>query len=164
MFRKNSGIEKFQAEEGGSFTVWSKIFLSHRTEKTSPGNHSVFQEISSREKNFMDKRGEGGITIFRPKIFVSLYQNISFENTLVFQKNSFIEIFHAQEGRGITGLSKIFVSHYRNEKLCKGTLLSSRNFLVSKKNYGEEGAYHDFQLKFLCLTVAKTILRESYCF
>ena len=147
MFRKNSGIEKFQAEEGGSFTVWSKIFLSHRTEKTSPGNHSVFQEISSRGKIFMDKRGEGGgregggrgeggITIFRPKVFVSLYQNISFENTLVFQKNSFIEIFHAQEGRGITRLSKIFVSHYRNVKLCKGTLLSSGNFLVSKKNYG----------------------------
>ena len=60
MFRKNSGIEKFQAEEGGSFTFWSKIFLTHRTEKTSPGNHSVFQEISSREKIFMDKRGEGG--------------------------------------------------------------------------------------------------------
>ena len=136
MFRKNSGIEKFQAEEGGSFTVWSKIFLSHRTEKTSPGNHSVFQEISSREKIFMDKRGEGGITIFRPKVFVSLYQNISFENTLVFQKNSFLEIFHAQEGRDITGLPKNFVSHYRNEKLRKGTLLSSGNFLISKKNFG----------------------------
>ena len=128
--------KSFKQRRGGSFTVWSKFFLSHRTEKTSPVNHSVFQEISRKEKIFMDKRGEGGITIFRPKVFVSLYQNISFENTLVFQKNSFIEIFHAQEGRGITGLSKIFLSHYRNEKLCKGTLLSSRNFLVSKKNYG----------------------------
>ena len=57
MFRKNSGIEKFQAEEGGSFTVWSKNFLSHRTEKTSPGNHSVFQKISGREQIFMDKKG-----------------------------------------------------------------------------------------------------------
>ena len=91
MFRKNSGIEKFHAEEGGSFTGWSKFFLSHRTEKTSPGNHSVFQKISGREKIFMEKRGEdGGITIFRPKVLVSLYQNISLENTLVFQKNSFI--------------------------------------------------------------------------
>ena len=74
MFRKNSGIEKFQAEEGGSFTVWSKIFLSHRTEKTSPGNHSVFQEISSREKNFMDKRGEGGgreVSQFSVQTFLS---------------------------------------------------------------------------------------------
>ena len=50
MFRKNSGIENFQAKEGGSFTIFSKFFLSHRTEKTSPGNHSVFQKISGREK------------------------------------------------------------------------------------------------------------------
>ena len=57
MFRKNSGIEKFQAEEGGSFTVWSKIFLSHRTEKTSPGNHSVFQKISGREQIYASQRG-----------------------------------------------------------------------------------------------------------
>ena len=145
MFRKNSGIEKFQAEEGGSFTVWSKIFLSHRTEKTSPVNHSVFQEISRKEKIFMDKRGEGGITIFRPKVFVSLYQNISFENTLVFQKNSFIEIFHAQEGRGITGLSKIFVSHYRNEKLCKGTLLSSGSGI--EKKLGIRGGLSRFSVE-----------------
>ena len=94
MFRKNSGIEKFQAEEGGSFTVWSKNFLSHRTEKTSPGNHSVFQKISGREQILMDEKG-GGITIFRPKVFISLFQNISLENTLVFQEESFIENFHA---------------------------------------------------------------------
>ena len=138
MFRKNSGIEKFQAEEGGSFTVWSKIFLSHRTKKTSQGTILCFRKFLVGKKFSWTRggrEGEGGITIFRPKVFVSLYQNISFENTLVFQKNSFIEIFHAQEGRGITGLSKIFVSHYRNEKLCKGTLLSSGNFLVSKKSY-----------------------------
>ena len=50
MFRKNSGFEKFQAKEGGSFTFLSKIFLSHWTEKTSPENHSVFQKISGRKK------------------------------------------------------------------------------------------------------------------
>ena len=70
MFRKNSGIENFQAKEGGRFTVLSKSFLSHRNEKNSPGNHSVFQKISGREKYFMDKRGGGGITIFRRKVFV----------------------------------------------------------------------------------------------
>ena len=31
-------------------------------------------------------------------------------------------------------MSKLFVSQDRNEKLCKGTLLFSRKFLVSKKN------------------------------
>ena len=43
-------------------------------------------------------------------------------------------------------LSKFFVSQDRNEKLCKGTLLLSGNSLVSKKKYGKEGAYHDFQV------------------
>ena len=79
----------------GNLHGFVENFLSHRTEKTSPGNHSVFQKISGTEKYFMDKRGGGGITIFRWKVFVSLYQNISLENTLVFQENSFIENFHA---------------------------------------------------------------------
>ena len=41
----------------------------------------------------MDKKG--GITILRRKIFVSLYQNIALESTLLFQETSFIENFHA---------------------------------------------------------------------
>ena len=45
-------------------------------------------------KKIMNKRG-GGITIFRRKVFVSLYQNISLENTLIFEKNFFIENFQA---------------------------------------------------------------------
>ena len=49
MFRKYSVIEIFQAKEGGSFTVLS-IFVSHRTEKTLPGNHSEFQKNSGGEK------------------------------------------------------------------------------------------------------------------
>ena len=47
-------------------------------------------------------------------------------------------------GGGIFVLSKVFVSQDRNEKIYKGTLQFSGRFLVSKKVYGEEGAYHDF--------------------
>ena len=83
----------FQAKEGGSFTVLSKFFFLTGPKKL-PGNHSVFQKISGREKNLWI-RGGGGITIFRRKVFVSLYQNISLENTSVFQKISFIENFDA---------------------------------------------------------------------
>ena len=93
-FERIQVSKSFKQRRGGSFTVWSKNFLSHRTEKTSPGNHSVFQKISGREQIFMDKKG-GGITIFRPKVFISLFQNISLENTLVFQEESLIENFHA---------------------------------------------------------------------
>ena len=42
----------------------------------------------------MDKRG-GGITIFRREVFVSQCQNISLDNTLVFQKIFLVENFHA---------------------------------------------------------------------
>ena len=91
---KEFWYQNVSSKGGGSFTVFSKIFLSHRTEKTSPENHSVFQKISGREKYFLDKRGEG-VSQFSVEVFVSLYRNISLENTLVFQKNSFIENFHA---------------------------------------------------------------------
>ena len=56
MCRKNSGIEQIQAKKGGSFTVFSKPFLSLRTDKSSPGDHSVFQINSGRKKVFMKKR------------------------------------------------------------------------------------------------------------
>ena len=74
------------------------------------------------------------------------------------------KIFVHRKGGGITILSIFFVPQDRNEIFCKGTLLFSRNFLVSKKIYGWEGAYHDFQSKFICLSVPKIFVRECYCF
>ena len=41
-------------------------------------------------------------------------------------------------------------------------LLFSGIFLVSKKKYGREGAYHDLQSKILCLTLPKTFVREPH--
>ena len=113
LFRKTSGIEKFQAKEGWSFAVLSKMFSSHRTEKTSPGNHSVFQKISGRE-NFLWKRW--GVSGFSVKVFVSLYRNISLENTLVFQKNSFTENFHAWEGGRASRFCPNLLSHRTETK------------------------------------------------
>ena len=54
---KKFWYRKFSSKGGGSFKVLSKFFLSHRTEKTSPGNHSVFQKISGREKFSWIRRG-----------------------------------------------------------------------------------------------------------
>ena len=62
----------------------------------------------------MDKRGGGGVSRFSVEVFVSLYRKISLENTLVFQKNSFIENFHAQEGGGASRFCRKFLS-YRTE-------------------------------------------------
>ena len=90
-------------------------------------------KISRREKYFMDKKG--GITSFRrsfcltaPKYFIGEHFGVS--EKVFYQKFSSIG-----GGRGITVLSKFFVSQDRNEKLCEGTLLSGK-FLVSKKIYG----------------------------
>ena len=128
---KEFWYRKVSSKGGGSFTVLLKIFLSHRTEKTSPGNHSVFQKNSGRE-NILWLR-EGGITIFRrsfcltvPKYFIGEHFGVS--EKFFYRKFSSIG--------GIRVLSKFFVSQDRNEKLCKGTLLFSGNFLVSKKIYG----------------------------
>ena len=115
-----------------------EIFLCHRPEKTSLENHSVFQKISGREKYFMDRSwgGGGGCHDF-PSKFLSHCTEIFHWRTLwCFRKILSSNIFMHRRGRGITVLSKVFVSQDRNEKLCKGNLLFSGNFLVSKKKYG----------------------------
>ena len=61
--------------------------------------------------------------------------------------------------------SNFFVSHDRNEKLCKGILLfSRRNFLVSNKFLWIRGGISPFSVKIFCLTVPKYFVSESYCF
>ena len=57
-------VSKSFKQRRGKLHGFFEIFLSHRTEKTSPGNYSVFQKISCRE-NILWIRGGGGITIFR---------------------------------------------------------------------------------------------------
>ena len=106
MFRKNSGIEKFQANEGGSFTVLSKIFFL--TGPKNPRQGTILcLKISGREKYFMDKRG--GVSRFSVEKFLSDYQNISLENTLVFQKILLSKIFmHRGGGGGHHGFVEFF--------------------------------------------------------
>ena len=89
----------------------------------------------------------GGITIFRrsfcltvPKYFIGEHFGVS--EKLFYRKFSCIG-----GGRGITVLSKIFVSQDRNEKLCKGSLLFSGNFLVSKKNLWKRGGLSRFSVE-----------------
>ena len=114
LFRKNSGIEKFQAKEGGSFTVLSKIFRSHRTEKTSPGNHSVFQKISGSEKYFMDKRG--GYHDFPSKFLSHCTENFIGEHFGVSEKFFYRKFSCMGGGRGITFFRRNFLSHRTETK------------------------------------------------
>ena len=56
---KEFWYRKFSSKGAGKLHGFVEFFLSHRTEKTSPGNHSVFQKISGRKKHFIDKTGMG---------------------------------------------------------------------------------------------------------
>ena len=69
-----------------------------------------------------------------PSKFLSHCTEIFHWRTLwCFRTTLLSKIFMHRRGGGITVLSNFFVAQDRNEKLCKGTLLFSGNFLVSKK-------------------------------
>ena len=88
-----SGPEKIWIKEGGGVyqDFPSKIFCLS-AEKFCRGIVYCCYNFGYRKS--LDKGG-GGVSRFSVGIFVSLYWNISLENTLVLQKNSFIENFHA---------------------------------------------------------------------
>ena len=162
MFRKNSGIEKFQAKEGklhGSV----EIFLSHRTEKTSPGNHSVFQKISGTENYFMDKRG-GGITIFRRSFCLTVPRYFIGEHFGVSEK-FFYRKFSCIGGGGASRVCRFFsVSQDQNEKLSKGTLPFSESFLVSKTFMDKKGLIAIFNRNFYVSQCRKLLQRNPTVF
>ena len=77
--------------EGKLHCFVESFFYLARPKKLRQGTILCFKKILV-EKNI--SWIGAGITIFRRKLFVSLYRNISLENTLAFHKNSFIENFH----------------------------------------------------------------------
>ena len=128
-----SGMEKVWIRGGGVSRFSVENFLSHRTEKTSPGNHSVFQKFSGKEKFFMDKRG--GVTIFRrsfcltvPKYFIGEHFGVS-EN-FFYRKFSCIS-------RGASWFCRNFLSHRtETESFVKEPFCFPEVFWYRKKNYG----------------------------
>ena len=65
---------------------------------------------------------------------------------------------------GITVLSELFVSQDRNEKLGKGTLLLSGNFLLSKKNLWTRGGISRFSVKIFMSHSAENFRKEILLF
>ena len=127
---KEFWYRKFSNKGGGNFHGFVENFLYHRTEKTSPGNHSVFQKISVGEKYFTDKRE--GVSRFSVEKFLSDCTKILHWRTLwCFGKIFLSKIFMLRRGGGITVLSKIFYLT-GPKKLRQGTILCFRKFLVWK--------------------------------
>ena len=151
---KEFWYRNFSSKGGGKLHGFVKNFLSHRTEKTLPGKHSVFQKISGREKNFMDKRG-GEVSRFSVEKFLSHCTKIFYWRTLwCFGKILLLKIFRHR--RGITVLPKFFVSQDQNEKLFKGTLLFPENFWYRKKFMDKSGHITNFSRNF-CVSQCRKI-------
>ena len=108
MFRKNSGIENVQAKGRGEASRFCRnFFYLTGPEKLRQGTILCFRKILVGKKILWIRGGGGEVSRFSVEVFVSLYQNISLENTLVFHKDSFIESFYAEEG-GHDGFAETF--------------------------------------------------------
>ena len=108
----------------------------------------------------MDKR-EGGITIFRRKVFVSLYKIFHWRTLWSFRKSFYLKFSCIG---GASRFCRNFLSHRTETKSFVKELFSFLEKFWYRKNSWIRGAYHDFQSKYLCLTVPKNFVRESYCF
>ena len=144
-----SGPEKIWRKEGGGVyqDFPSKIFCL-TVEKFCRGilyccnNFGYRKSLDkgggvSRYRKSLDKGG-GGVSRFSIGIFVSLYWNISLENTLVLQKNSFIENFHEEEG-GITVLSELLSHRTETKSFVKEPFCFPENFWYRKKFMDKRG-------------------------
>ena len=155
MFRKNSGIEKFQAKEGGSFTVLSKFFLSHRTEKTSPGNYLCFRKIPVGKNILWIRRGGWGYHDFPSKFLSQCTENFR-KGILLFLRKTLVSKSFMDEKGGITFFRRKFlVSQCR--KYLWASLQGFRKIGVSKEFMHNRG-YHNFSSKIFCLTVSKNFV------
>ena len=158
---KKFWYRKVSSKGRGSFTVLSKFFLSHRTEKTSPGNHSVFQKISGREKYFMDKKGGGGETIFRRSFCLTVPKYFIGEHFGVSEKFFYRKFSCIGGGRGISRFCRNFLSHRTETKsFVKEPSCFPEIFWYRKKFMHKRGLITILS-KFLCLTVPKIFVRES---
>ena len=127
--------KSFKQRRGGASRFCQKKFYLTGPKKLRHGTILRFRKFLVG-KNILWIRGGGGdITIFRRSFCHTVAKYFIGEHFGVSEKFFYRKFSCIGEG-GITVLSKFFVSQDRNEKLCKGTLLFSGNFLVSKKIYG----------------------------
>ena len=97
---------------GGSFKFSIEISLSHSAEKFRRGILYCCNNFGYRKS--LDKGG-GGVSRFSVEVFVSLYRNISLDNTLVFQKKFFYRKFSCIGG-GASQFCRNFLSHRTETK------------------------------------------------
>ena len=146
MFRKNSGIENLQAKEGGSFTVLSKIFSSHKTEKNFSREPFCFRKFLVGKK-IICIRGGGGVSRFYRNFLSHRIETKSFVN----EPFCFPEIFWYRktnmDKRGHTTIfSRNFWSH------------SAEKFRGHPFNVSENLGHR----KILCIVEGITVFRRTF--
>ena len=146
MFRKNSGIENFQAKEGGSFTVFSKFFYLTGPKKLRQGTILCFRKFLVG-KNILWIRGGGGITIFRQSFCLTVPKHFIVEHFGVSEK-FFYRKFSCIGGGGITVLSNFFSHRTETKSFVKEPFCFPEIFLYRKKFMVKRGLIAIFSRNF----------------
>ena len=147
MLRKNSGIEKFQAKEGGSFTVLSKFSKNSQDRKNFAREPFCVSEKIG-EQYFMDKRVGGGIRTFRrsfcltvPKYFIGEHFSVS--------EKFFFRKFSCIGGGGASRFCQNFSSHMTKTKsIVKEPFCFPEKFWYRKKIMDKRGPITIFSRNF----------------
>ena len=134
-FRKFGVSKNFMHNRG--ITIFRRKFFVSQCRKIFVGGGSFSVSLILGTEKIWIRGGRGSIKIFRRSLYLTVPKHFIGKHFGVVSEKFFHRNFSCIGGAGgITVLSELFVSQHRNEKLCKGTLLFSGNFLVSKKNYG----------------------------
>ena len=133
MFRKNSGIENFQAKEGEASRFCRNFIFSQDRKKYRQGTILCFRKFLVG-KNFLWTRGGEGVSRFSVEKFLSHCTKIFHWRTLWCSRKILLsKIFMHRRGGGITVLSK-FLSHSTETKsFVKEPFCFPENFWYRKK-------------------------------
>ena len=159
MFRKNSGIENFQAKEGEASRFCRKIFNLTGPKKLRQGTILCFRKFLVG-KNILWIRG-GGYHDF-PSKFLSHCTEIFHWRTLwCFRKLLLSKIF--MHKRGASWFCRNFLSHRtETESFVKEPFCFPEVYCYRKMLGTREGANINFPSKFFCLTVPKNFVEEPF--
>ena len=143
MFRKNSGIEKFLAKEGGNSTVLSKIFSSHRTEKLRQGTILCFRKFLVGKNILWIRVGGGGggrgYHDFPSKFLSHCAKIFHWRTNWCFRKILLSKIFMHRRG-GASRFCRILLSHRTETKsFVKEPFCFPENFWYRKKFMDKRG-------------------------
>ena len=158
---KEFWYRKFSSKGGGSFTVLSKIFLSHRTEKTSPVNHSVSENFWSGKILWI----RGGVSRFPVEKFFSHCTEIFHLRTIwCFKKILLSKIFMHRRGGGASRFCRNFFSHRTETKSFVKEPFCFPEIFWYRKNLWIRGGISRFSVKIFMSHSAKNFRKGILLF